>query len=238
MRVNPVSTVAFEECYCLIWESGIIGQPCEWGPVEQWGRDPSPNLINTLWAENKSVIWPAFNAHWLTVYSALLPVKYLFMSGEGNRVSGRKIQRKANSEKRWNSETSSPAQLCVKEERDAVFLWGVLGLSDDLLTPHPPRIPSYTCSPLWHTLLIQIMTSISQLFPLERYTSAALCYKTKSHPCMLLTCSTTHRISLLTKAASCGWKCNCRNRTAKCRNHVHTCSTAWISWYKLYGNDV
>ncbi len=190
MRFNPVSTVAFEECYCLIWESGIIGQPCEWGPVEQWGRDPSPNLINTLWAENKSVIWPAFNAHWLTVYSALLPVKYLFMSGEGNRVSGRKIQRKANSEKRWNSETSSAAQLCVKEERDAVFLWGVLGLSDDLLTPHPPRIPSYTCSPLWHTLLIQIMTSISQLFPLERYTSAALCYKTKSHPCMLLTCST------------------------------------------------
>ncbi len=67
MRFNPVSTVAFEECYCLIWESGIIGQPCEWGPVEQWGRDPSPILINTLWAENKSVIWPAFSAHWTTV---------------------------------------------------------------------------------------------------------------------------------------------------------------------------
>lgn len=118
--------------------------------------------------------------------SALLPVKYLFMSGEGNRVSGRKIQRKANSEKRWNSETSSAAQLCVKEERDAVFVWGVLGPSNDLLTPHPPRIPSYTCSPLWQTLLKQIMTLLPQLLPLERYTSAALCYKTKSHPCMLL----------------------------------------------------
>ncbi len=105
--------------------------------------------------------------------SALLPVKYPFMSGEGKRVSGRKI--------RWNSETSSAAQLCVKEERDAVFLWGVLGPSDDLLTPHPPRIPSYTCSPLW-----QFMTSLPQLLPLERYTSAALCYKTRSHPCMLV----------------------------------------------------
>ncbi len=116
MRVNPVSTVAFEECYCLIWESGIIGQPCEWGPVEQWGRDPSPNLINTLWAENKSVIWPAFNAHWLTVYSALLPVKYPFMSGEGNRVSGRKIQRKATV-KRDGTVRRPPLHSCVWRKR-------------------------------------------------------------------------------------------------------------------------
>lgn len=24
-----LSVLAFEECYCLLWESGIIGQPCE-----------------------------------------------------------------------------------------------------------------------------------------------------------------------------------------------------------------
>lgn len=35
---------------------GIVGT----GPIP-------PNLINTLWAENNSVIWPAFSAHWVTV---------------------------------------------------------------------------------------------------------------------------------------------------------------------------
>ncbi len=184
--------MAFEECYCLIWESGIIGQLCEWGPVEQWGRDPSPNLINTLWAENKSVIWPAFSAHWTTVI--LLCCLWNICSWA---EQGRECQEERYSEKWWNSETSSAAQLCEGREGCCVPVG-----SDDLLTPHPPRIPSYTCSPLWHTLLIQFMTSLPQLLPLERYTSAALCYKTRSHPCMLL-----HAVHTLTDFILLYWIC-------------------------------
>lgn len=99
--------MAFEECYCLIWESGITGQPCEWGPVEQWGLDPpppSPNLINTLWAENESVIWPTFSTQSLTEWnSVLLPVKYQFMSGEGKRASEKQTIKRRKEMEQWDT---------------------------------------------------------------------------------------------------------------------------------------
>lgn len=76
------------------------------------------------------------------------------MSAEKEKPS-REIQRKnAQKNKRHGTLRHPPLHscvyvyilcVCVKEKKDVVFLWSVEALSDDLTTPHPPRIPSGTC---------------------------------------------------------------------------------------------
>lgn len=65
---------------------------------------PSPNLINTLWAENESVIWPTFSTQSLTeCNSVLLPVKYQFMSGEGKRASEKQTIKRRKEMEQWDT---------------------------------------------------------------------------------------------------------------------------------------
>ncbi len=113
--------------------------------------------------------------------SALLPVKYLFMSGAGKRVSGRKIQWKAMEQwdvLRCTAVCEGKEGCCVPVGSVGPERWPTDTSSSQNSILH--MFSSLTHSP--HTVHDLTPTAA----PLERYTSAALCYKTRSHPCMLV----------------------------------------------------
>lgn len=105
MRFNPV-TALWHLRNVIVWygNQALLVSPVNevlWNSGD-WTHPP--NLINTLWAENESVIWPTFSTQSLTdCNSVLLPVKHQFMSGEGKRASEKQTIKRRKEMEQWDS---------------------------------------------------------------------------------------------------------------------------------------